>query len=63
MNKMFYNCSSLTSVNLSNFNFSSIINIESFFYNCISLISIDLFNISYSSIGNGNLNNEKFFSG
>ena len=49
---MFYNCSSLTSLDLSNFDTSNVTNFSSMFFNCSSLTSLDLshFNTSKASI-------------
>ena len=41
MSHMFYNCSSLTSLNLSNFNTNNFHNMSSIFYECSSLTSLD----------------------
>jgi len=41
---MFYNCQSLTSINVSNFNTSNTNGIGKMFYGCSSLTSIDLSN-------------------
>ena len=40
MSCMFYNCSSLTSLNLSNFNTNNVINMSNMFYKCSSLTSL-----------------------
>ena len=49
---MFYNCNSLKSINLSNFNTSSVTNMEYMFNNCNSLKSINLSNFNTSSVTN-----------
>ena len=49
---MFYNCSSLISLNLSNFDTSNIINMNSIFYNCSSLTSINISNFNTSKVVN-----------
>ena len=41
-NYMFYNCNSLLSIDLSNFNTQNVTNMDSMFYKCNSLSSIDL---------------------
>ena len=38
---MFYNCSSLTYLNLSNFNTNNVNNMSYMFYNCSSLTSLN----------------------
>ncbi len=38
---MFYNCSSLTSLNLSNFNTNNVNDMSSMFYNCSNLTSLN----------------------
>jgi surface protein len=52
MEFMFSNCSSLTSLDLSNFNTSNVKNMESIFYNCSSLTSLDLSNFNTSNVKN-----------
>ena len=54
MNYMFYNCTSLLSLNLNNFNTSSVINMEGMFSNCYSLISLNLFYFNTTSVINMN---------
>ena len=44
MNFMFFGCSSLTSLNLSNFNTSQVTNMDFMFYGCSSLEYINLIN-------------------
>ena len=45
---MFYNCSSLTSINLSNFNTSKVKNMNLMFNKCSRLIFINILNFSGS---------------
>ena len=52
LENMFYNCSSLTSINLSNFNTSHVTNMASMFYGCSGLTSIDLTHLNTSSVTN-----------
>ena len=56
---MFYNCKSLTSLNLSNFDFSQVIGIESMFDGCEKLEYINLNNVvettTFSTINYGNI--------
>ena len=47
---MFYGCRNLISLDLSNFNTSSVTNMEYMFYNCKNLISLDLSNFNTSSV-------------
>ena len=47
---MFEFCSSLTSLNLSNFNTSNVVDMESMFSNCGSLTSLDLSNFKTSNV-------------
>ena len=47
---MFYRCSSLTSIDLSNFNTSNVINMYCMFFNCSSLNSLDLSNFNTSNV-------------
>ena len=42
MNGMFDSCSSLTSINLSNFNTTNVTDMRCMFKNCKSLISLDI---------------------
>ena len=44
MSYMFYNCSSIKELNLSNFNTNNVTNMEGMFYNCLSLQELNLFN-------------------
>ena len=50
MNGMFFNCSSLTSLDLSNFNTSNVTNMADMFYNCSSLTSLNLSNFDTSKV-------------
>ena len=50
MSSMFYNCSSLTSLDLSNFDTSNVTNMSSMFSNCSSLTSLDLSNFDTSNV-------------
>ena len=49
---LFYNCSSLTSLNLSNFNCNNATDMRSLFYNCTSLISLNLSNFNTNNVNN-----------
>ena len=49
-NNMFQDCTSLTSIDLSNFNTQYITSMNSMFYWCVSLTSINLFNINTQNI-------------
>ena len=42
MKYMFYECNSLTNIDLSNFNTQNVIDMNSMFYGCKSLTNIDL---------------------
>lgn len=44
MNSMFYECTSLTSIDASNWDTSNVTNMELMFYNCCNLTSLDLSN-------------------
>ena len=46
MSSMFCNCSSLTSLNLSNFNTKNVTNMSSMFSECSSLTSLNLSNFN-----------------
>ena len=50
MNNTFYNCSSLTSLDLSSFDTSAVTHINSMFYNCRSLTSLDLSSFDTSAV-------------
>ena len=47
---MFYNCSGLTSLNVTGFDTSSVINMHRMFYNCQNLTSLDLSSFDTSSV-------------
>ena len=46
MTWMFSNCSSLTNINLANFNTQNVTNMSHMFYNCSSLTNINLSNFN-----------------
>ena len=50
MNYTFYNCSSLISLDLPNFNTSNVTSMNHMFYNCSSLISLNLANFDTSKV-------------
>ena len=50
MNSMFYYCSNLTSLDVSNFNTSNVTDIYGMFRNCSSLTSLDLSNFNTSNV-------------
>ena len=50
MSEMFYDCSSLTSVNLSNFNTNNINNMSNMFFGCRSLTSLNLSNFNTNNV-------------
>ena len=50
MRYMFYNCSSLTSLDLSNFDTNEVIAMNHMFYNCKALIQLDLSNFYTSKV-------------
>ena len=52
MRAMFYNCQSLASLNVSNFNMSNVVNTRYMFSNCSSLISSDVSHWDVSNINN-----------
>ena len=52
MNGMFSSCTSLTSLDLSNFNTSNVTNMTNMFSNCSSLTSLDLSNWNTSNVTN-----------
>ena len=54
MNGMFYNCSSLKSLNLYNFNTNNVLDMGGMFYNCLSLTSLNLYNFSFNKVINMN---------
>ena len=53
-NHMFYNCSSLISLDFSHFNTKYVINMSNMFYGCSSLININLSNIKTYNVTNMN---------
>ena len=50
MSSMFWNCSSLTSLDLSNFNTANVTNMHDMFWGCSSLTSLDLSNFNTSNV-------------
>ena len=52
MNGMFYGCSSITSLDLSNFNTSKVINMSAMFFECSSLKSLNLSSFNTSNVTN-----------
>lgn len=50
MNRMFYNCQSLTTLNLSSFNTSNVTNMSNMFYYCHNLKSLDVSNFDTSKV-------------
>ena len=50
MSEMFYKCSSLTSLDLSNFDTSNVTYMDSMFYNCSSLTNLDLRSFNTSKV-------------
>ena len=50
MSYMFYNCSSLTSLDLSSFNTSNVTTMDHMFHNCSSLTSLDLSSFNTSNV-------------
>ena len=59
MSSMFYNCSSLKELNLSNFNTSNVNNMIFMFNNCHSLQNLDILNFDIKD----NINTDYMFSG
>ncbi len=59
MSDMFYECSSLTSLDLSNFNTNNVEDMKYMFYNCSSLTSLNLSNFNTNNV----TNMEGMFSG
>ena len=49
---MFYECNSLTTIDLSNFNTQNVTNMHSMFCECNSLTTIDLSNFSTQNVTN-----------
>ena len=47
---MLWGCSSLTNINLSNFNTNNVINMESMFQQCSSLTNINLSNFNTNNV-------------
>ena len=54
MDSMFSECSSLTSLNLSNFNTNNVTNMEGMFNKCSSLTSLNLSNFNTNNVINMN---------
>lgn len=54
MSEMFYNCKSLTSLDLSHFNTANVTNMSGMFYNCQSLTSLDLSHFNTANVTNMN---------
>ena len=52
MSSMFYKCSSLTSLNLSNFNTNNVKYMNHMFSNCSSLTSLNLSNFNTNNVNN-----------
>ena len=52
MSYMFFRCSSLTSLNLSNFNTNNVTNMGCMFFKCSSLISLNLSNFNTNNVTN-----------
>ena len=52
MSGMFCNCSSLTSLNLSNFNTNNVTNMYCMFCDCSSLTSLNLSNFNTNNVNN-----------
>ena len=52
MSFMFCGCSSLTSLNLSNFNTNNVNNMSAMFHNCSSLTSLNLSNFNTNNVTN-----------
>lgn len=50
LNYLFYSCSSLTTLDVSNFNTSNVTNMSSMFYNCSSLTSLDVSKFNTSNV-------------
>ena len=49
---MFYNCNSLSSLNLSNFNTQNVTNMQYMLSDCISLTSLNLSNFNNQNVTN-----------
>ena len=54
MNVMFYNCNSLTNLDLSNFNTQNVTNMSRMFGSCKSLTNLDLSNFNTQNVINMN---------
>ena len=54
MGCMFYGCSSLNNIDLSNFNTNNVTNMKGLFYGCSSLNNIDLSNFNTNKVTNMN---------
>lgn len=54
MGYMFYNCSSLTNLNLNNFNTEEVTSMSNMFNNCSSLTNLDVSNFNTSNVTNMN---------
>ena len=52
MSRMFVGCSSLTSLDLSNFNTANVTNMRGMFYNCESLTSLDVSKFNTANVTN-----------
>ena len=52
MNAMFYNCSSLTTLDLSKFNTNNVTHMGNMFRNCSSLTSLDLSKFNTNNVTN-----------
>ena len=52
MQKMFYNCKNLSSLDLSNFNTEKVTDMQKMFYNCNKLSSLDLSNFNTEKVTN-----------
>ena len=52
---MFYQCNALISLNLSNFDFSSVTTVELMFYECTNLEFIDISQFTHVATGTNNM--------
>ena len=52
MDRMFYYCSSLTSLDVSNFNTANVTDMSNMFYNCSGLTSLDVSNFNTANVTN-----------
>ena len=52
MSSMFYNCSSLTSLDVTHFNTAKVTDMSSMFYNCSSLTSLDVTHFNTAKVTN-----------